>query len=60
MANIICRKTAHNDVDPFSASDRVSANGKGDRPRNLGDAFKRNYDLINWGRKKVPRDTSKK
>lgn len=52
MPNIITRKTAHLDKDPFAASDRVSSNGKGDIPRNVGDAFKRNYDLIDWGRDK--------
>lgn len=51
MPNIITRKTAHLDKDPFDASDRVSSNGKGDKPRNVGNAFKRNFDLINWGRK---------
>lgn len=54
---IINRKTAINDKDPFDASDRVSANGKGDKPRNLGNAFKQNYDKINWGRSKD--DTSR-
>ncbi|HYG24504.1 MAG TPA: hypothetical protein VEH04_17125 [Verrucomicrobiae bacterium] len=51
--NIVCRKTAHNDVDPFSRSDRdpIGRNaGKGDRPRNVGGNFKKNYDAINWGR----------
>jgi hypothetical protein len=62
MANILVRKTAHHDVDPFTASDRVSSSGKGDRPRNLGSAFSRNYDEINWHRKGTKRkdDTSRK
>jgi hypothetical protein len=54
MANIICRKTAHNDKDPFHQSDRDPIGrcaGKGDRPRNVGGDFKKNFDLIDWGRK---------
>lgn len=51
MANIITRKTAHLDKDPFDASDRdFQGAGKGDKPRNVGSAFKRNFDLIDWGR----------
>jgi hypothetical protein len=53
MPNILCRKTAHCDKDPFADSDRASDSGKGDSPRNLSQKFRDNYDSIEWGR---PRD----
>lgn len=42
--NIICRKTAQNDVDPFSASDRMATGaGKGDRDRSVLSLYKANF-----------------
>lgn len=54
MANILVRKTAGMDKDPFATSDRdfQGGAGKGDRDRSNISVFKRNYDFINWGRDK--------
>lgn len=44
--NILNRKTAHVDKDPFHQSDRDPfrpSAGKGDRPRNIGPAFQQNF-----------------
>lgn len=54
MPEILCRKTAHHDRDPFAQSDRDPigrAAGKGDRPRNVGRRFKENFSLIRWGKR---------
>jgi hypothetical protein len=52
MPNIISRKTAQNDKDPFASSDNPNARAydkKADRK------FRQNYDSINWGRSKERR-----
>ena len=35
-------------------------NGKGDSPRNMSGRFYRNYQTINWGKKKTPPKPGKK
>lgn len=55
--NIINRKTAHCDKDPFSESDKTigkSGAGKGDRNRSDTGTFKENYDGIDWGQEALP------
>jgi hypothetical protein len=60
---IINRKTAAMDRDPFAQSDRNSFGhhaGKGDSPRNVGNNFKANFDDIRWsprGKRKPGRTT---
>lgn len=39
---------------------RSSPAGKGDTPRNVGDEFKKNYDLINWTTKEVDKNGIRK
>lgn len=59
--NIISRKTAACDKDPFDQSDRVPFTknaGKGDAPRSVGRKFRDNYDQIDWGRKKRSKKSS--
>jgi hypothetical protein len=35
-------------------------NGKGDSPRNMSDRFYKNYQSINWGKKKATAKPGKK
>jgi hypothetical protein len=35
-------------------------NGKGDSPRNMSDRFYKNYQFINWGKKKATAKPGKK
>jgi len=54
--NIVCRKTAQNDVDPFSQSDRsfTTGAGKGDRDRSILSKFKRNFPASMGPKKSHP------
>ncbi len=55
--NVFVKKYEWTEKDPFASSDRVPSGydaGKGDRPRNLSEAFKRNYDMIRWERTPLP------
>jgi hypothetical protein len=53
--NIISRKTAASDVDPFSVSDRTPIGkryGKGDKPRTTPNSnFRSEFDRIFRGRR---------
>jgi len=45
----------------WAANVNLSMNGnagKGSTPRNVGPAFRKNYDLIDWGRKRLQTDES--
>lgn len=57
MANILCRRTAHIDKDPFAQSDRGGFGktyGKGDAPRNLSRAFNERFPSSMGRRKASP------
>ena len=41
--------SAKNNDSPFTSKSEA---GKGDRPRNISNTFRENYDLINWKSKK--------